>query len=202
MTFPIVAPEFGDDTDPEWAGDVTDAVNDHETRIAEVEFLNVECRDMSYWTGGALATSSGSETAFAAWTADKAFTLLDGRVYALEVACTVYNAQAAFGTMERVQINIRKAVNSTSAQLLGAALLPTHGAGTGGAAESVFTRYVANQTGADLTGIHIGLTVQRVTGSAVNTLYGDASFPCSVTVRDMGSVANVPNLAALAVEIT
>jgi hypothetical protein len=202
VTFPIIAPEFGDDTDPEWAGDITDAVNDHEDRVAVVERFAVESRDCSYWTGGALASSSGAETAHAAWTADKSFTFFDGRIYALHVQCLIYNAAAGFGTIERLQMNIRKAVNSTSAQLLGASLHTTQGTGSSGARHVEWTAYIANSTGADLTGVHLGLTINRVTGAAAQTMYGDASFPALIRAQDLGAVADNPNLAGLAVEIT
>jgi hypothetical protein len=202
VSYPIVAPEFGDETDPEWAADVTEAANDHEDRITEVEFVNNVTGDCSYWTGGALASSSGAETAHAAWTADKTFTFRSGRVYALDAQFMAYHAGGTFGTVERIQVNVRKAVNSVVAQLLGSTLLTTQGTGTSGAQERMCRRYVANQTGADITGVHLGLTVNRITGAAVNSIYGDASFPASITVLDVGSVADNPNLAVIAVEIT
>lgn len=174
-----------------------------EEMLDEIESLgNSQAADCSYWTGGALASSTGSETAFAAWTADKSFTFRTGRVYRLDVQLAVYSAAAAFATIERVQINIRKAVNSTVAQLLGAALLETQGTGSSGATVKGFSAYIANQTGADLTGVHLGLTIQRVTGAASNTMYGDASFPVTITAVDYGSVTDNPNIAALAIEIT
>lgn len=169
----------------------------------QIEFATeTQSRGMSYWTGGALASSSGAETAFAAWTADQSFTFYNGRLYRLDVQLAVYSAAAAFATIERVQINIRKAVNSTSAQLLGAALLETQGTGSSGATVKNFAAYIANSTGADLTGVHLGLTINRVTGAAANTMYGDASFPAFITATDVGSVADHANIAALAIEIT
>jgi hypothetical protein len=174
-----------------------------EAVLDQVEFATeTQARDCSYWTGGALASSSGAETAFVAWTADKSFTFYNGRIYELRVQLAVYSAAAAFGTVERVQVNIRKAVNSTVAQLLGSALLETQGTGSSGATVKGFSAYIANQTGGDLSGVHLGLTVNRVTGAAANTLYGDASFPASIVPVDVGSVADNPNLAALAIAIT
>jgi hypothetical protein len=37
VTYPIIAPEFNDDLDPEWAGDITEAINDFQTRISALE---------------------------------------------------------------------------------------------------------------------------------------------------------------------
>jgi len=39
VTFPIIAPQLGDLADPAWADEITDAVNDHETRLADLDAL-------------------------------------------------------------------------------------------------------------------------------------------------------------------
>lgn len=173
-----------------------------DTVLDHIELLDRRDRGSSYWTGGALASSSGAETAFAAWTGDNSFTFYDGRICRLDVQVVVYNAAVAFSTIERIQINIRKAVNSTVAQLLGSALLETQGTGSSGATVKTFTAFIKNSTGADLTGVHLGLTVQRTTGAASNTMYGDASFPCFIIATDVGAVADHTTLAALATSIT
>lgn len=37
VTYPIIEPELNDDLDPEWAQQITEAVNDFQTRISELE---------------------------------------------------------------------------------------------------------------------------------------------------------------------
>lgn len=159
-------------------------------------------RDCSYSTAGSLANSTGTETAVTAWTADKAWTLKTGHVFALHGQCLVYNAAAGFGTIERLQIRMRKAVNSTAAQILGTHLFLTTGTSSSGASSVRWTSYICNNTGSNLTGVHIGLTVQRVTGSAANHIYGDATFPAMVTVEDLGLIVDNPNLLVIAIAIT
>lgn len=173
-----------------------------EAVLDEIEWQDTKTRGCSYWTGGTLASSTGAETAFAAWTADQAFTFYDGRIYRLDVQVVVFSAAAAFATIERITVRIRKAVNSTSAQALGEALLETQGTGSTGATVKTFAAFIKNSTGADLTGVHLGLTVTRSTGAASNSIYGDATFPAFITATDVGAVADNTNLAALAISIT
>ncbi len=158
--------------------------------------------DCSYTTAGDLASTTGAETAMAAWTADASFTIRNARIYALTCQCLVYNTAGAFGTIERAQIRVRKAVNSTSAQQLSIILKETYGSGVGGATGVHWVSYIANTTGADLTNVHLGLTVERTTGANTNRIYGDASFPAIIAVEDIGLTTNNPNLLAIAVDIT
>jgi len=160
--------------------------------------------DASYSTAGTLATSVAydTEVAMASWTANKAFTFLDGYVYALHAQCLVFNTDTDFQTTERINVKLRKAVGSTSAQILGDTMCASHGMGTLGAVQLVWTSYVANITGADIMGVHIGLSCSRYSGSHDNSIYGDASFPAFVVSENVGRVGDNPNLLAVAVNIT
>jgi hypothetical protein len=167
-----------------------------------IELLEEHAIEGSYSTAGALASSSGSEAALASWTGDSAFTFRDGRIYRLDVQVAVYSAAAAFATIERITVQIRQAVNSTTATVLGAALFETQGTSGSGATTKLFQSFVKNSTGADLTGVHLGLTVTRSTGAAANTIYGDGGFPARIVAYDVGAVADLPNLAASAAALT
>lgn len=160
----------------------------------------------SYSTAGALANSTaaggGVETAMTAWTADQSFTFEDGHCYALRCQALIYNGAAGFTTMERAQLRIRKALSSTAAQVLGNYLGTTWGSLTAGAAAAVWTSYIVNATGTDLTGVHLGLTIDRLTGANDNILYGDSTFPAFIVAEDVGLSANVPNITAFAINIT
>jgi len=193
---PVNAYPFGVGRLP--AAALNDAFADLQTQIDARE------PDASYSTDGDLASSTAyaTEVAMTAWTADKAFTFLDGYVYALHAQCLVYNTDAAFGTTERINVKLRKAVGSTSAQILGDTMCATHGTGTAGATQLVWASYVANITGSDIMGVHIGLTCSRYSGVNDARIYGDASFPAFVVSENVGRVGDNPNLLAVAVNIT
>lgn len=160
----------------------------------------------SYSTAGVLANSTnaggGVETAQTAWTADQAFTFEDNHVYALRCQLLAYNGAAGFTTLEREQIRIRKALSSTAAQVLGNYLVTTFGTSTLGAHAHAWTSYIVNSTGTDLTGVHLGFTVDRLTGANDNIIYGDATFPAFIVAEDVGLASNVPNIVAFATAIT
>jgi hypothetical protein len=161
----------------------------------------------SYTTAGVLAVSTnaggGVETAMAAWGgADQAFTFENGHVYAARTQCVVYNGAGTLATLERSQIRIRKAVNSTAAQVLGNCLATTFGTGTAGAQFANWSAYIVNSTGSDLTGVHLGLTIDRLSGANDNTLYGDPTFPTFIILEDVGLSSDNPNIVALAAAIT
>lgn len=173
-----------------------------EVILDQIEIMTEECLEATYSTAGALASSSGAEVAVAAFTGDSAYTFLDGRIYRGDVQIAVYSAAAAFATIERITVQVRQAVNSTTATVLGAALFETQGTSSSGATTKFFQIYFKNSTGADLTSVHVGLTVTRSTGAAANTIYGDAAFTARIVVYDVGSVADHTNLAASAASLT
>lgn len=116
-TYPIVAPTEGTKLDPTWGGDVTAALNDHETRISSVETqYNPQ---VAYTTNGVMASSSGSEVAMTAWTggASPTFVFKAGWVHELSIQGAVDDSGTG-GTAGRIIARVRKGLNTTSGQQL------------------------------------------------------------------------------------
>lgn len=59
VTFPIVALNDGEVAAPEWFADITDAVNDHETRLSALELPSWTSYTPA-WTGGSPAIGNGT----------------------------------------------------------------------------------------------------------------------------------------------
>jgi hypothetical protein len=182
--------------------DIQFLATDLDTDITAVVAGSHRILGCSYTTAGSVLTSIGAtELALAAWAgADQAFTWKTGYIYQLDLKCSVYNSSAA-GALERHTIRLRKAVNSVAAQVLGAALINTYGSGTTGALTYHLSWFIANNTGSDLTGQHVGVTMQRLTGAGTAALYGDATYPMSVTSKSAGLIAENANLLALATNV-
>lgn len=161
-------------------------------------------RDASYTTAGALVSTTGTEVAMTAWNQqDTAFTFKAGRMYALRSQLVVYNDGANMSVIERTVIRVRKAVNSIVAQQLSTVVAVTFGGSLANGSVNVhWSSYVANNTGADITGVHLGLTAQRQSGANANHIYGDATFPAIVVLEDVGLVSDNPGLLGIATQIT
>lgn len=157
----------------------------------------------SYTTNGTMATSTnasgGAETAMTAWTGGVNTSFVFKNLYTFEVKITggVFNTDAA-GTTATSAIRVRKGVNTTSGQQL----LYTKRISRGGSDVETFVNfgYVKNASGADIT-TALGVTIQRISGAANNSLYGDANIPLIVTVTRLGLTADLTGLPGVAVSI-
>lgn len=154
------------------------------------------------WNGGFSPTTTGAEVALASWTATQLWTFRDGHVYAMHCQCSAYNNNASINVANQVRIRLRKATNSIVAQLLGNTEMVTHGTTVSGAVQHSWTSYIVNSTGADLTGVDIGMTIQRASGADGNALYGDGIFPLSIVGEEVGLASNVPNIVSMSASIT
>lgn len=155
----------------------------------------------SYTTNGTMATSvAAAEAAMAAWTggSNTSFTFTNLYTYRVEITGGVLNTDAAGTTAESI-VRIRKGVGSTAGQQL----LYTKRMSRGGSDVETFVNhgYIKNASGADIT-TSLGVTIQRATGAANVSLFGDANIPLSVTVTRMGLTADLgAGLPGIAVSI-
>lgn len=199
MTFPIVVPTEGTELDPDWGADITNAVNDHETRVSSLETgFNPQ---VSYTTNGTMATSSGAEVAMTAWTggASPTHVFKAGWVHEVSIQGAVADSNAS-AVPARANVRVRKGVNTTSGQQLALIYAPTVGNSSSVVSCSAI-RYVKNATGADIS-TQLGMTIQRGTGSSNVVLYGDTDVPLMITMRPIGLISELTNFAAIAVSIT
>lgn len=197
-TYPIVTLGNGDVTDPAWFNDITNAVNDHQTRISSVETqYNPQ---VAYTTNGTMATSTviGTEVAMTAWTggASPTFIFKTGWVHELFIHGAAADAGSA-GSAGQVAVRVRKGLNTTSGQQLGYMTVPTVGASKVISVTNV--RYVKNASGADIS-TQLGLTVDRQQGGNA-IIYGDSNIPLMVSMRPIGLITQLANFAAIAVSI-
>lgn len=197
-TFPIVALLDGEVAAPAWFGDITDAVNDHETRVSALE--QTTNAQVSYTTNGTMATSTGvgTEVAMTAWTggASPTHVFKAGWVHELNIQGAGADAGTALQA-GRIIIKVRKGVNTTSGQQLASLSMAT--VGNSQVISTSATRFVKNATGADIS-TQLGMTVTKNQGGNA-ILYGDADFPLMVTMRPIGLITELTNLAAIAVSI-
>jgi hypothetical protein len=197
-TYPIVSPVDGGVLDPAWGDDVTDAVNDHQTRLSSVETsYNPQ---VAYTTNGTMATSTvvGTEVAMSAWTggASPTFVFKAGWVHEL----TIHGAAADAGTAlqaGQVAVRVRKGLNTTSGQQLGYMTVATSGASKVISVTNI--RYVKNATASDIS-TQLGLTVDKQQGGNA-LIYGDTNIPLMVSMRPIGLISQLTNFAAIAVSI-
>jgi hypothetical protein len=199
-TYPITLPADGTRIDPQWGIDVTNGVNDHETRIDTLETQFTP--QISYSTNGTLATSNTStEAAMTAWTGGNSASFLFKAGWVHEV--NVQGGCADNGTSGfagRVIVRVRKGLNTTSGTQLALHYQTTRGNSLS-VVNFSFTRYVKNATGADITSA-CGLTIQANMGGTTAVIYGDADTPLMLTIKPIGTTANLPQFANIAAAIT
>ncbi|HEX8106113.1 MAG TPA: hypothetical protein VF516_00230 [Kofleriaceae bacterium] len=199
VAYPIIALNDGDILDPQWIDDITDAANDHQTRVTALEQgFNPQ---VSYTTNGVMASSTGAEVAMTAWTGGVSSTFLFKAGWVHEMVIQFGGSDSTAGSSAGRQIaRVRKGVNTIVGQQLALMYLSTVG-NSGAVTTGSATRYVKNATGADIS-TQIGMTIQRQTGAGTITLYGDTDVPLTLAMRPLGLISQLTNFAAVAVSIT
>lgn len=106
VSYPIIAPEEGDELDPQWGTDVTDAANDHEDRVTELEAGSYIGEDMENATS---ASSSGTEAvslATVTWTASS--------TSRYRITGIGTHASTVLGDIARLRIRVQSGASVTS----------------------------------------------------------------------------------------
>lgn len=192
VAYPIVALADGDQLDPAWIADVTDAANDHQTRISVLEGVDLT----PLWTVSSISASTGATTT--------------ETVFATAPSST-YRAHTAY----RIEISgLGRRTVGTGATALGLQVRDTNTAGTSrmfvleytvsdGSDATLMLRntpiqifhYVANTTGSDILGRVLVATLIAQAGTVV--LNAAASKPWYVTCIAVGTDTDFPQAVAL-----
>lgn len=170
VSYPIIAPEDGDELDPAWGTDVTDSANDHEDRVTELEAGSYIGEDTEAATS---ASSSGTEAvslAAVTFTADSA-----SRYRIIAVGT---HASTVLGDIARLRIRIQSGASVTSSGTQLRIITVRAEVANSGATFCI----VATVTG--LSGQHTaGVSVHRVVGTGAFTINSNATDETYVGVE-------------------
>lgn len=197
-TYPIVQPADGARIDPQWGIDITQAVNDHQTRLTTVETTFVP--QVAWTTAGSVVSTTGStEVAMASWAGASAnFLFKAGWVHEMSIQGAGSDRTVASGACRTI-LRVRKGVGVTTGVQLALIYISTLMnqliCSTGA------TRYVKNATAADIT-TTLGVSGHQITPATGSVIYGDVDIPLMVTVRPLGTITAYPGFASVAASIT
>jgi hypothetical protein len=184
VAFPIVALADGDVLDPGWIDDVTDAANDHQTRISVLEGVDLT----PLWTVFSTSDSpggTGTETVFASGPSS---TYRAHTAYRIEVSGYMIRT---VGSSTVLTLKIRD-TNIAGTQRMD----DSNYAVTASKAPLQFFHYVANTTGSDILGrVIVGTLVTQAASTVV--LRGSATKPWYMTCIAVGTDTDFPQAVAL-----
>jgi hypothetical protein len=184
VAYPIITLADGVVTDPQWFADVTDAANDHQTRLSNLEGVTRE----PIWTIFSTSDSAGgtgTETVFATGPS------------------STYKAHTAY----RIEISGYAVRTAGASTVLNVKIRDTNNAGTQRMFDSNYTvsaselplqffHYVANTTANDILGrVLVGTLVTQAASTVV--LRGHATKPWYMTCIEVGTDTDFPQSVAL-----
>jgi hypothetical protein len=185
VAYPIVALADGEVLDPNWIQDVTDAANDHQTRVSVLEGIDLT----PVWTQWGATASPGGTTAETVIATAPSTTYRAHTAYRIEIS--------GFGrrTVGTGSIGMSLAVRDTNA-----AGTVRMGALTYTASDTANTpiqlfHYIANATGSDILGRVLVVTIVTTAGTAV--LNASAQKPWYATCIAVGLDTDFPQGVAL-----
>jgi hypothetical protein len=162
VVYTIVEPELGDDVHPEWAQQITEAVNDHETRTAELEAGSYVGEDVEATTSAASTGTEAFSGATVTWLA------VSSRRYRIMAVGT--HASSVLGDVSRLRIRTEAGASVTSSGTQRRIITVRAEVAGSGAAFVV----VATVTG--LSGqVTAGVSIQRVAGTGSCTINSNAT---------------------------
>lgn len=172
-----------------WVAAITNAANDHETRLAVLETGSLVIAKLF---SGTVQSSSSTETPITAWTTNNATNALFKAGYAYKVECTTRHYNDGASGVGDNTFFLRKTVNNTSSQLLGSERLNAP-SGNSSIVTSTINFYVHNATGADISA-SLGIGVNKMVGGG-NAKMTDTRIAMYV----IGTVAGIgaTNLSAM-----
>lgn len=148
---------------------------------------------------GTVATGTGTEQAVpsANWDNEPTYVFAAGRMFQIDVVGGAFNA---VGTAQAANIRVRKGTATIVGTVLGTWEHISPAGFLGAAISFTYVTYIKNSTAAAVS-TKLSLTIQRILGAAGYSLYGDATVPLSVAVKDIGTIAANPELASIAVSV-
>jgi hypothetical protein len=149
--------------------------------------------------GTLVTTAAQAAVPSASWDEEPSITFADQRLYLIQVQAGVFNSAA---TNSVGRLRVRQGAQTTSGQQLAFWQVSTTTANVSSASVASFSgvAYVKNITGGFVT-TQLSLTIERQSGAANLSLYGDSDMPVTVAVTDIGDVGRLTSLAALAAQI-
>jgi hypothetical protein len=184
VAFPILALLDGEVSDPQWFLDITDTVNNHETRVSTLEGID----RTPQWTVSSTSASVGATTETVFATAPSS-TYKAHTAYRIEISGYGHRSVGVGGVTETFQI--RDTNNAGTIRMGGL----TYGVNDTAQTPIQLFHYVANTTGSDILG---RVLVATITASA-GTVHVNASAqkPWYVTCIEVGVDTDVPQFVAL-----
>lgn len=184
VAFPIVSLVNGEVSDPQWFQDVTDAVNDHETRVSTLEGIN----RVPIWTVWSTSATSGitTETVFA--TAPSA-TYKAHTAYRIEISGL---GRRTVGTGQTQQVFSVRDTNVSGTVRMGQA--PFFVVDTANTQLQLF-HYIANTGASDILGRVLAATVAAGAGTVI--INSSSTKPWYVTCIEVGVDTDFPQAIAL-----
>ena len=149
--------------------------------------------------GTLVTTSAEAAVPAASWDEEPTYTFVSDRIYQLDLQCGVYNSAA---TDSVARIRVRKGSASTTGQQLAFWQASPTSANIGSSSVGSFCgrAYVKNNSGSNVS-TKLSLTIEKQSGAANVSLYGDADMPVTLVVRDIGDADEQIGQADVATEI-
>lgn len=148
---------------------------------------------------GTVATGTGTEQAIpsANWDNEPTFVFPPGRMFEVNVVGGAFNS---LGTAQAANIRVREGAQTIVGTVLGTWEHVSPAGYLGAAISFTYITYIKNSR-TSVVSTKLSLTIQRILGAGSYSLYGDATVPLSVAVKDIGLIARHPELADIAVSV-
>lgn len=185
VAFPIVALNDGDVLAESWITDITDAVNDHETRVSTLEGID---RSPIWTVFSATASTSGTTTETVFATAPSS-TYKAHTAYRIEISCYGHRSVGTGATTETFQV---RDTNTSGTVRMGGLTYTVND--TSQTPVQLF-HYIANTTGSDILGRVLVATITAGAGSVHAN--ASAQKPWYVTCIEVGTDSDYPQGVAL-----
>lgn len=160
---------------------------------------SVSCLDSQVLLSGVVAGSSGLEVAIASasFSKEPAFIFAPGLVYELILVTGAFPSAA---TDSVTAVRIRKGSATTSGTQYAFWQIPLASSEASNLCSHTHIAWVKNgSTGGIET--KLSITNARVNGAASTSLFGDSNIPMILTVKSVGAIGALPNLASIATQV-
>lgn len=148
---------------------------------------------------GTVATGTGTEQAVpsANWDNEPTFVFPPGRMFEVNVVGGAFNS---LGTAQAANIRVREGAQTIVGTVLGTWEHISPAGYLGAAISFTYITYIKNSR-TSVVSTKLSLTIQRILGAGSYSLYGDATVPLAVAVKDIGLITRHPELADIAVSV-
>lgn len=188
VAYPIVALNDGDELTESWITDVTDAVNDHQTRVSTLEGVTRQ----PIWTVFSTAATSGITTTETVFATAPSSTYKAHTAYRIEISGYGRRTDAAPATN---QIFVLRDTNAAGTIRMGLLQWQVNVGGVISNLPIQIFHYVANTGGSDILGRVLVATTQSTGGTVV--VNASTQKPWYVTCIEVGDDTDFPQAVPL-----